>query len=109
MNRYIVIRYASGLVFITPLGDLVRRRPLVLLLIFTSASLTIGLALTRSLVVFEVLSFLIAFSSVTPQASTISSFFPALPLLLSAFGDGVPDVREAAQDAARALMRNMSG
>ncbi|VDC02874.1 unnamed protein product [Peniophora sp. CBMAI 1063] len=33
----------------------------------------------------------------------------ALPLLLSAFGDGVPDVREAAQDAARALMRNMSG
>ncbi|KZV66749.1 ARM repeat-containing protein [Peniophora sp. CONT] len=33
----------------------------------------------------------------------------ALPLLLQAFGDGIPDVREAAQDAARALMRNMSG
>ncbi|KAF7368850.1 MFS DHA1 protein [Mycena venus] len=59
--------YATGLALISPLGDLVRRRPLLLLLIFTSGSLTIGLALTRSLVVFEVLSFLIAFSSVTPQ------------------------------------------
>ncbi|KAJ7143675.1 major facilitator superfamily domain-containing protein [Mycena epipterygia] len=59
--------YATGLLFLTPLGDLVRRRPLLLLLIFTSASLTIGLAITRSLVIFEVLSFLIAFSSVTPQ------------------------------------------
>ncbi|KAJ7143678.1 MFS DHA1 protein [Mycena epipterygia] len=59
--------YATGILFLTPLGDLVRRRPLLLLLIFTSASLTIGLAVTRSLVVFELLSFLIAFSSVTPQ------------------------------------------
>ncbi|KAJ6459408.1 MFS DHA1 protein [Mycena vulgaris] len=59
--------YASGLLLLSPLGDLVRRRPLVLLLIFTSASLTIGLAITRSLVVFEVLSFLIAFASATPQ------------------------------------------
>ncbi|KAJ7062034.1 major facilitator superfamily domain-containing protein [Mycena amicta] len=59
--------YASGLILLTPLGDLVKRRPFVLLLITTSASLTIGLAITRSLIVFEVLSFLIAFSSVTPQ------------------------------------------
>ncbi|KAJ7080577.1 MFS DHA1 protein [Mycena belliarum] len=59
--------YATGLLFLSPLGDLIRRRPLVLLLIFTSGSLTIGLALTRSLVVFEALSFLIAFASVTPQ------------------------------------------
>ncbi|KAI5991791.1 armadillo-type protein [Pisolithus marmoratus] len=32
-----------------------------------------------------------------------------LPLLLFAFGDGTADVREAAQDAARVIMGNMSG
>ncbi|KAI9068620.1 ARM repeat-containing protein [Trametes sanguinea] len=32
-----------------------------------------------------------------------------LPLLLNSFGDGVPDVREATQDAARVIMANMSG
>ncbi|KAI9508386.1 ARM repeat-containing protein [Russula earlei] len=33
----------------------------------------------------------------------------ALPLLLAAFGDSVSDVREAATDAARIIMKNMSG
>ena len=33
----------------------------------------------------------------------------ALPLLLTSFGDSIPDVREAATDAARVIMRNMSG
>ncbi|CDO72622.1 hypothetical protein BN946_scf184985.g41 [Trametes cinnabarina] len=32
-----------------------------------------------------------------------------LPLLLNSFGDGVPDVREATEDAARVIMANMSG
>jgi hypothetical protein len=32
-----------------------------------------------------------------------------LPILLTAFGDGTADVREAAQDAARVIMGNMSG
>ncbi|KAH9850127.1 major facilitator superfamily domain-containing protein [Lenzites betulinus] len=59
--------YAIGLLFITPLGDLIRRRPLLLLLTVITASLTIGLAITKSLVVFEVLTFLIGIASVTPQ------------------------------------------
>ncbi|OJT11966.1 hypothetical protein TRAPUB_11488 [Trametes pubescens] len=62
-----MICYAIGLLFITPLGDLVRRRQLLLLLAATTASLTIGLAITKNLVVFEVLSFLIGVGSVTPQ------------------------------------------
>ncbi len=33
----------------------------------------------------------------------------ALPLLLSSFGDTTTDVREATQDAARVIMRNLSG
>jgi hypothetical protein len=32
-----------------------------------------------------------------------------IPLLLVAFGDGTPEVRDAAQDAARVMMGNMSG
>ncbi|RDX47550.1 ARM repeat-containing protein [Lentinus brumalis] len=32
-----------------------------------------------------------------------------LPLLLNSFGDGTPDVREAAQDTAKAIMANLSG
>ncbi|KAL0960520.1 hypothetical protein HGRIS_005557 [Hohenbuehelia grisea] len=59
--------YAAGILLISPLGDLVRRRPLILLLMFLSGSLTIGLAVTRSLVVFEVLSFLVGVVSVTAQ------------------------------------------
>ncbi|KAI0775578.1 MFS general substrate transporter [Trametes elegans] len=59
--------YAVGILFITPLGDLVRRRPLLLLLNFLTASLTIGLAITKSLAAFEALSFLVGVGSVVPQ------------------------------------------
>ncbi|KAI0072585.1 MFS general substrate transporter [Panus rudis PR-1116 ss-1] len=59
--------YAGGLLLITPLGDLVPRRPLLLLLTFTCATLTIGLPLTSSVIIFEVLSFLIGFATVIPQ------------------------------------------
>ncbi|THH27015.1 hypothetical protein EUX98_g7178 [Antrodiella citrinella] len=59
--------YAVGLLFISPLGDLVRRRPLLLLLTFLSASLSIGLPLTRSVVAFEALSFLVGIVTVVPQ------------------------------------------
>ncbi|OBZ71091.1 putative uncharacterized transporter YgaY [Grifola frondosa] len=59
--------YAVGLLLITPLGDLVRRRPLILLLTFLSASLSIGLAITKNLAAFEAISFLVGVASVVPQ------------------------------------------
>ncbi|KAJ7101552.1 major facilitator superfamily domain-containing protein [Mycena belliarum] len=59
--------YATGILLISPLGDLVRRRQLVILLASISASLTVGLAVTQNLVVFETLSFLIGVVSVTAQ------------------------------------------
>ncbi|KAF7313090.1 MFS general substrate transporter [Mycena kentingensis (nom. inval.)] len=62
-----VYSYATGILFISPLGDLVRRRGLILFLALISSSLTIGLAVTSNLIVFEVLSFIIGVVSVTPQ------------------------------------------
>jgi predicted MFS family arabinose efflux permease len=60
-------RYATGLLLISPLGDLVRRRPLLLLIVLVGATLSIGLAITKSFVVFEVLTFIVGAFSVTPQ------------------------------------------
>ncbi|KAF9068597.1 major facilitator superfamily domain-containing protein [Rhodocollybia butyracea] len=61
--------YATGLLFISPLGDLVRRRQILLLLVFLGASLSIGLALTpkTSFHTFQILSYLAGVVSVTPQ------------------------------------------
>lgn len=56
--------YAGALLLISPLGDLVKRRPLILLLCITGAVLSIGLAVTNSLTAFEALSFIIGFISV---------------------------------------------
>ena len=68
-TKYLIVyfSYASGIVLISPLGDLVKRRPLLLLLCSTSASLTVGLAITHSLVVFQTLCFLIGATSVATQ------------------------------------------
>jgi predicted MFS family arabinose efflux permease len=44
-----------------------RRRQLILFIVALSTTLTIGLAVTRSLVVFETLSYLVGIVTVTPQ------------------------------------------
>ncbi|PBK95799.1 MFS general substrate transporter [Armillaria gallica] len=59
--------YAVGLLLLSPLGDLVRRRGLILVLVTLSASLSIPLAITKNLVVFEVFSFFVGVVTVTPQ------------------------------------------
>ncbi|KAF7979982.1 hypothetical protein HWV62_40060 [Athelia sp. TMB] len=61
------VGYLTGLLLIAPMGDLVKRRQLILLLIFLSATLTIGLAITPNLRVFEGLSFLVGVFTVVPQ------------------------------------------
>ena len=50
-----------------PLGDIFRRRQLVLGLVFLTTFLTIGLTVTRNVVVFEVLSLIIGLANVAPQ------------------------------------------
>ncbi|KZP00314.1 MFS general substrate transporter [Calocera viscosa TUFC12733] len=59
--------YATGLLFVTPLGDMIRRRELLLALLVCAGSITIGLAATKSLELFEALSFLSGIVAVTPQ------------------------------------------
>ena len=60
-------RHASGLLLICPLGDLVHRRQLILVLILVTTFLTLGLAVTSNLHLFEALSFLSAATTLTPQ------------------------------------------
>ncbi|KAK0210142.1 MFS superfamily [Desarmillaria ectypa] len=71
--------YATGLVLITPLGDLVRRRQLVLILVAISASLTIGLSVTSNLATFEALSFLVGTVTVVPPVLMPLAVDLALP------------------------------
>nr|VWP02198.1 Nucleosome assembly protein 1 [Ganoderma boninense] len=75
--------YAIGLLFIAPLGDLVRRRPLILALTFIGASLTIGLALAERILALEVLSFFVGICTATPQ------------ILMALAGDLAPPERRA--------------
>lgn len=59
--------YATGLLLITPLGDLVRRRPLLLIVLILSTLLTMGVALSPNLLTFQILSFFLGVVTVTPQ------------------------------------------
>lgn len=94
--------YAVGLLFLCPLGDLLKRRPFVLYLVFCTASLSyvtvqafparwfcanrifrIGLAVTNNLSAFTAITFLTGVSTVTPQ------------LMLPLVGDLAPPERRA--------------
>lgn len=59
--------YAAGLLFLCPLGDIFRRRAFVLILVFFTATMWIGLCVTKSFNVFLAISFITAVSTVTPQ------------------------------------------
>ncbi|KAF8187755.1 MFS superfamily, partial [Pholiota molesta] len=59
--------YAVGIFFILPLGDIVRRRQLLLLLIFITASLSIGLAFVENLLGFQIISFFLGVANASPQ------------------------------------------
>jgi hypothetical protein len=73
--------------FITPLGDLIRRRQLILLCLFISTASTVvrnpagyktknktslqGLAVTNSFIAFEILSFFVGTTSVIPTVMQV--------------------------------------
>ncbi|KAK4913207.1 hypothetical protein LTR66_017230, partial [Elasticomyces elasticus] len=59
--------YAVGLLLICPLGDLFPRRPYTLTLVFFTATMWIGLCVTKSFNAFLGISFITAVTTVTPQ------------------------------------------
>ncbi|KAF3924941.1 hypothetical protein ABW21_db0209035 [Orbilia brochopaga] len=59
--------YACGLFFITPLGDIFRRRALTLTLMLFTMVMWLGCTVTGQFNVFVGLSFLVGLTTVTPQ------------------------------------------
>ncbi|EXJ75474.1 uncharacterized protein A1O5_02170 [Cladophialophora psammophila CBS 110553] len=75
--------YAGGLLFLCPLGDLLKRRPFVLWLVWFTATLWIGLCVTKSFAAFGVITFITSVTTVTPQ------------LMLPLVGDMAPPHRRS--------------
>ena len=80
---------------------MVQRRQLILLLVLMSASLSIGLAITSSLVAFEVVTFFVGFTSVVPQILIPLAADLAPPGKRLVFLEGGYDLDALAQHAAR--------
>ncbi|GAA6063247.1 hypothetical protein JCM10212_000349 [Sporobolomyces blumeae] len=59
--------YLAGLVFVVPTADLVKRRSLLVALVFASACMSLGQALAPTFATFEAISFLQGIVTVTPQ------------------------------------------
>ncbi|GAA5822773.1 hypothetical protein JCM11251_004373 [Rhodosporidiobolus azoricus] len=59
--------YLCGIILISPLGDILPRRPLVLGLVALGATVAVGLALCPTFTSFEALHFLAGIFNVTPQ------------------------------------------
>ncbi|KAI9151465.1 putative uncharacterized transporter [Paramyrothecium foliicola] len=75
--------YAAGLVFVLPLGDILERRLFIISLVFFTATLWIGLCITKSFVAFQAISFICSMTTVTPQ------------LMIPLVGDFAPPRRKA--------------
>lgn len=59
--------YAVGLFLLSPLGDIIRPRPLILSLVTLSTLFTVGLCFAPSMSAFAGLSFLTCMASIAPQ------------------------------------------
>ncbi|MCJ1403641.1 hypothetical protein MMC11_006864 [Xylographa trunciseda] len=75
--------YATGLLFLCPLGDVFRRRAFVLTLTWLTATVWLALCLTSRFEVFAALSFIASVTTVTPQ------------LMLPLVGDLAPPEKRA--------------
>ncbi len=61
------IGYALGLLFLLPLGDLMRRKPLIISAVFTGSAALALISMAKNLLLFEVMSLIIGLSSVVAQ------------------------------------------